>query len=100
MKEENANPHPIRVRLIGCGFYAQNHLRAWRDLAREGADLVAICAPARFAGGRAAHQSVHAGRLRAGRPADTSGEDNLKTYALTEAAYELLKTHAGVRPKA
>lgn len=38
--------------------------------------------------------------LRAGRPADTSGEDNLKTYALVEAAYESAATHAGVRPRA
>ena len=37
--------------------------------------------------------------LRAGRPADTSGEDNLKTYALVEAAYESASKHAGVRPK-
>lgn len=38
--------------------------------------------------------------LRAGVPADTSGEDNLKTYALVEAAYESARTHASVRPKA
>jgi predicted dehydrogenase len=38
--------------------------------------------------------------LRAGVPADTSGEDNLKTYALVEAAYESARTHAGVRPRA
>ncbi len=37
--------------------------------------------------------------LRAGVPADTSGEDNLKTYALVEAAYESARTHASVRPK-
>jgi predicted dehydrogenase len=29
-----------RVAVIGCGFYAQNHLASWRDL---GADLVAVC---------------------------------------------------------
>lgn len=38
--------------------------------------------------------------LRAGVPADTSGEDNLKTYALVEAAYESARTHAAVRPRA
>jgi predicted dehydrogenase len=27
--------------LIGCGFFAQNHLHAWRDI--DGADIVAIC---------------------------------------------------------
>ena len=31
--------------LIGCGFFARNHLNAWRDLARRdpGARLVAVC---------------------------------------------------------
>jgi predicted dehydrogenase len=33
----------IKIGLIGCGFYAQNHLHAWTDLAAEGADLVAVC---------------------------------------------------------
>lgn len=33
----------IRVGLIGCGFYAQNHLHAWRDLHAAGADLVGVC---------------------------------------------------------
>ena len=23
----------IRIGVIGCGFYAQNHLHAWKDLA-------------------------------------------------------------------
>ena len=32
-----------RIGLIGCGFYAQNHLHAWSDLHAEGADLVAVC---------------------------------------------------------
>ena len=32
-----------RVAMIGCGFFAQNHLHAWRDLADEGAELVAVC---------------------------------------------------------
>jgi predicted dehydrogenase len=34
---------PVRVGLIGCGFYAQNHLNAWSDLKPDGADLVAVC---------------------------------------------------------
>ena len=34
---------PTRVGLIGCGFFAQNHLHAWRDLASAGAELVAVC---------------------------------------------------------
>lgn len=37
--------------------------------------------------------------LKAGRPAATSGEDNLKTYALVEAAYEAAATGRAVRPK-
>ncbi len=32
-----------RVGLIGCGFYAQNHLNAWTDLRNAGAELVAVC---------------------------------------------------------
>ncbi len=33
-----------RVGVVGCGFFAQNHLHAWTDLAAEGgADLVAVC---------------------------------------------------------
>jgi predicted dehydrogenase len=44
----------IRVGQIGCGFYGQNHLHAWRDLAQNGADLIAVCdrdaAKARTAG--------------------------------------------------
>ncbi len=37
-------------------------------------------------------------RFRDGLPADTSGEDNLKTYALVEAAYEAAKTNRAVKP--
>src|SRR6187399_2643552 len=33
----------VRVGLIGCGFYAQNHLNSWRDLAAQGANLAAVC---------------------------------------------------------
>lgn len=33
----------IRLGLIGCGFFAQNHLAAWKDLAPEGVDIVAVC---------------------------------------------------------
>ena len=32
-----------RIGLIGCGFYAQNHLNAWNDLKSQGAELVAVC---------------------------------------------------------
>lgn len=37
-------------------------------------------------------------RWREGRSADTSGEDNLRTYALVEAAYEAARTGASVKP--
>jgi D-apiose dehydrogenase len=37
-------------------------------------------------------------RFRDGLAADTSGEDNLKTYALVEAAYEAAWTHKSVKP--
>ena len=33
----------MRGALIGCGFFAQNHLNAWRDLRAEGVELVAVC---------------------------------------------------------
>lgn len=39
-------------------------------------------------------------RFRDGRPADTSGEDNLKTYALVEAAYEAARSHRSAKPLA
>jgi predicted dehydrogenase len=29
--------------LIGCGFFAQNHLNAWRDMRTDGVELVAVC---------------------------------------------------------
>jgi predicted dehydrogenase len=32
-----------RIAVIGCGFYAQNHLASWRDLAGAGAALVGVC---------------------------------------------------------
>ena len=36
-------PDPVRVALVGCGFFARNHLFSWKDLAVEGAELVAVC---------------------------------------------------------
>lgn len=32
---------PLRGALIGCGFFAQNHLHAWAEI--PGVDLVAVC---------------------------------------------------------
>jgi predicted dehydrogenase len=33
----------IALGLVGCGFFAQNHLHSWKDLAAEGVDIVAVC---------------------------------------------------------
>ena len=33
----------MRVAVIGCGFFAQNHLNGWRDLAARGVELIAVC---------------------------------------------------------
>lgn len=33
----------MRGALIGCGFFAQNHLNAWSDMRAEGVELVAVC---------------------------------------------------------
>ncbi|HEV8391726.1 MAG TPA: Gfo/Idh/MocA family oxidoreductase [Dongiaceae bacterium] len=29
--------------VVGCGFFAQNHLHAWMDLAPKGVEIVAVC---------------------------------------------------------
>jgi predicted dehydrogenase len=41
----------LRGAVVGCGFFARNHLHAWRDLEPEGARIVAVCdsAPGRAA---------------------------------------------------
>ena len=31
----------MRIAVIGCGFFAQNHLHAWRDI--DGVEVVALC---------------------------------------------------------
>ena len=36
-------PGRIAIGVIGCGFFSRNHLHSWKDLAPEGADLVAVC---------------------------------------------------------
>ena len=33
----------IRVGVVGCGFYAQNHLNSWDELQSEDALLIAVC---------------------------------------------------------
>ena len=44
----------ISVGVIGAGFFARNHLNAWKDLADDGVDLVAICDIDRVKADRAA----------------------------------------------
>ena len=31
------------IAVVGCGFYAENHLHAWKDLGLKGASLAAVC---------------------------------------------------------
>ena len=65
-----------RAAVIGCGFFAQNHLHAWRDLAAEGlVELVALCdldpakaAAAARAFGVPRHYADAAAMLAAERP--------------------------------
>ena len=33
----------LKAAVIGCGFFAQNHLHAWRDLGAAGVELAAVC---------------------------------------------------------
>ena len=33
---------PVRVAIVGCGFFARNHLFSWKDLAPEGVELVEV----------------------------------------------------------
>src|SRR4029079_16881404 len=33
----------VRVALVGCGFFARNHLNSWKDLGADGVDLIAVC---------------------------------------------------------
>lgn len=33
----------MRGAVIGCGFFAQNHLNAWRDMRADGVELAAVC---------------------------------------------------------
>lgn len=35
--------YPLNVGVIGCGFFAQNHLHSWKSLAVDGARLTAVC---------------------------------------------------------
>jgi predicted dehydrogenase len=56
------NNPPLRVGVIGCGFFAENNLAAWTGI--EGVTLAAVCdldiAKARSAAGRHGAKSVYA----------------------------------------
>jgi predicted dehydrogenase len=39
------------------------------------------------------------GAVSGGSPAATSGEDNLRTFALVEAAYRAAEEHRSIRPQ-
>ncbi|HUQ35043.1 MAG TPA: Gfo/Idh/MocA family oxidoreductase, partial [Aestuariivirga sp.] len=55
------NNSPLRAGVIGCGFFAENHLAAWAEI--EGVTLAAVCdldiAKARSAAGRHGAKSVY-----------------------------------------
>ena len=36
-------PKIVRLGLVGCGFFARNHLNAWRDLRAHGVEIAALC---------------------------------------------------------
>ena len=36
-------PKVNRIGVLGCGFFAQNHLNAWTDLKSHGVEIVAVC---------------------------------------------------------
>ena len=38
-----ADARIINIGMVGCGFFAQNHLQAWADLKSAGAGLAAVC---------------------------------------------------------
>lgn len=34
---------PISIAVVGCGYFAQNHLQAWKALTSDHANLIAVC---------------------------------------------------------
>ena len=44
-----AAKRPVAIGMVGCGFYAQNHLNAWADLKPEGMILSAENSDGRLA---------------------------------------------------
>jgi predicted dehydrogenase len=74
-----------RVGVIGCGFFAGNHLNAWRQLASEGVDLVAVC-------------DTDAGKARAaGEAFGVAGVYTDAARMLTEAKLDLVDIVTQVR---
>jgi predicted dehydrogenase len=86
----------VRVALIGCGFFARNHMLAWRDLA--GAEVVAVCDldPARaqaFAAEFGARPFTDAAAMLAEMRPDVA--DVATTVASHRPLVELASRHAG-----
>jgi predicted dehydrogenase len=54
-KESGEVAIATRIGVIGCGFYAPNHLNAWAALGHEGAELAAVCDRDRASAERAGH---------------------------------------------
>ncbi len=86
----------MRGAFIGCGFFAQNHLNASRDMRADGVGSPLLSWTAEP--WHIAQESVLLTQRaiiaawREGRNADTSGADNLKTFAIAEAAYAAAKS--------
>ncbi len=90
----------MRGALIGCGFFAQNHLHAWQDMRADGVELVAVCDidPAKA---QAAAQSfgiprhyTDAGELMSAEPLDFV---DIATRMETHKNLVLLAVSRGVR---
>ncbi len=62
---------PLKIAVIGCGFFAQNHLQGWKELRGEGAELAAVC--------DASAEKANAASRAHGVPAFTSIEKMLDT---------------------
>ncbi len=86
----------VRVALVGCGFFARNHMLAWRDL--PGVRVVAVCDidPAKagsFAAEFGASPFTDAAAMLAGMRPDVA--DVATTVASHRPLVELAARHAG-----
>jgi D-apiose dehydrogenase len=85
----------LRAGLIGCGFFAQNHLHAWRDIAEV--QLAAVCDLDEAEAARAAEQFGVAGRYTDAKAMLASEKldfvDIVTTMASHRALVELAAEH-------